>query len=86
MGTSNERHAAVAKRKLSPALARRAAQAARHKLEWLRARGRELVALIKRRKRVITEAFYDIGDALAELKRPDMLRALGRRSFDEAVA
>ena len=44
---------------------------------------REQLSLIARRKRAITEAFYDIGVALTFLKAKDVIRALGRKSFAE---
>jgi hypothetical protein len=42
--------------------------------------------VIARRKSAITEAFYDIGVALTALKKPEMVAALGRRSFAEVCA
>ena len=44
---------------------------------------REQLSLIARRKRQITEAFYDIGVALTFLKAKEVIRALGRKSFAE---
>ncbi|CAN5925005.1 hypothetical protein BH11MYX4_BH11MYX4_01330 [soil metagenome] len=44
---------------------------------------REQLSLIARRKREITEAFYDNGVALTFLKSKDVIRALGRKSFAE---
>jgi hypothetical protein len=70
-------------RKLPPALARRDAAAARAKLARLREAAAADVALILRRKAEISEAFFDIGEALGRLKPPAAWRALGRRSFAE---
>jgi hypothetical protein len=69
--------------KLPAALARRATAAASAKSTRLLAAAREHLAVIARRKSAITEAFYDIGVALAALKKPEMVAALGRRSFAE---
>ncbi len=69
--------------KLPPALAKRARSAAQHKLARLRARARELVDLVARRRRAISEAYYDMGEALRELKQKEMLAAMGRASFTE---
>jgi hypothetical protein len=71
------------KKKLPAALARRAAAAATAKNTRLLRDAREHLALIARRKRAITEAFYDIGVALTFLKKKDVVLALGRRSFAE---
>jgi len=68
---------------LTPALAKRAASAASAKKERLVREARGLLALIARRKAEISDAFYDIGEALARLKERDMVAALGRRSFAE---
>ena len=65
------------------ALARRAAAAAAVKNDRLRRDAHAHLALIARRKNEITEAFYDIGEALAKLQNADMIRALGRRTFAE---
>jgi hypothetical protein len=68
---------------LPAALAKRATAAASAKTARLRREAHALLALIARRKREITEAFYDIGEALAKLKERDVVSALGRRSFAE---
>jgi hypothetical protein len=44
---------------------------------------KELIALVRRRKDDIADAFYDIGEALAKLKSREMIVALGLRSFAE---
>ena len=69
--------------KLPAALAARATAAASAKTSRLRRDAHALLALIARRKREITEAFYDIGEALTKLKDRDTISALGRRSFAE---
>jgi hypothetical protein len=69
--------------KLPAALARRASAAASAKTARALATAREHLAVIARRKNAITEAFYDIGVALTALKKPEMVAALGRRSFAE---
>ena len=71
------------KKKLPAALARRATAAASAKTTRLLAAAREHLAVIARRKNAITEAFYDIGLALAALKKRELVAALGRRSFAE---
>ncbi len=71
------------KKTLPQALLKRARQAHERRMVRLRARARELVALILRKKAVITEAFYEMGEALRELATDDMLLALGRKSFEE---
>lgn len=44
-------------------------------------RATALLSLVSRRKGEIVEAFYDIGEALRELSRKKLYRALGHRSF-----
>ena len=75
-----------AEKPLPAALVKRAkaASAASHKRDLARARA--LLALIARRKKEITEAFYDLGEALAELKTTDLIKALGRRTFAEVCS
>ena len=72
-----------ASRALPAALAARATAAVSAKTSRLRREAHALLALISRRKREITEAFYDIGEALTKLKERDTISALGRRSFAE---
>ncbi len=69
--------------KLPAALAARATAAASSKRDRLHREARDLLTLIARRKKEITEAFYDIGEALTRLKSRDLLSALGRRTFAE---
>lgn len=64
-------------RPLPAALAKRAALAGERKLHALAKAARDDIALIKRRKADIEDAFYDIGEALARLQRPGVLAALG---------
>jgi len=68
---------------LPAALAQRAAALSANKRRRLAARGAELAALVRRRREEIADAFYDIGEALAELKSRDMIAALGLRTFAE---
>lgn len=70
-------------KKLPAALAKRAQAAAAKKKARLAREAKDLLALVARKKAEITDAFYDIGEALAQLKQKDMLAALGRRSFAE---
>ncbi len=70
-------------RKLSPALAERAAATAAAARARLLKQAREDVALIKRRKAEITEAFYDIGEALLRLRKDPIPTLLGHRGFTE---
>ena len=67
--------------RLSPALAKRATAAASAKRGRLLAEAHELIALIKRRKKEVTEAFYDIGEACVRLQDKAMVAVLGRSSF-----
>lgn len=66
---------------LSAALAKRAEHAAKAKLARITAQAHEDIALVQRRKRDIEDAFYDIGLALRRLKAPEIVRALGHRTF-----
>jgi hypothetical protein len=68
---------------LPKALVRRAAALSAHKRARLVAEAKELIALVRRRKDDIADAFYDIGEALAKLKSREMIVALGLRSFAE---
>lgn len=68
---------------LPAALARRAERAASAKIARLVAEAKRDIALIRRRRAEITEAFYDIGEALVRLKRREVVAALGCRSFAE---
>jgi hypothetical protein len=67
--------------RLPPALAKRATAAASAKRDRLLAEARELIALVKRRKKEVTEAFYDIGEACVRLQDKAMVAVLGRSSF-----
>lgn len=64
-------------RPLPAALAKRAALAGERKLRALAKAARDDIALIKRRKADIEDAFYDIGEALERLQKPGVLAALG---------
>jgi hypothetical protein len=71
----------------SPRLAKltKVRAAASAKLARDRARAEALLALVARRKQRIVEDFYDIGEALRELLRKELYRALGHRSFEEML-
>ena len=66
-------------------LARKAQAASDKQAEAKRRRAQALLALVQRRKQRITEDFYDIGEALRELLRKELYKALGFASFDELV-
>lgn len=68
---------------LPKALAKRAAALSTQKRRRLLTQAKELIALIKRRRAEISDAFYDIGEALVVLQQRDMLSALGMKSFAE---
>lgn len=68
---------------LTPALAKRAERAAKLKLARIAKTAREDIALIKRRKGEIEEAFYDIGEALRRLRPIEVVRAVGCNTFAE---
>lgn len=72
-----------AKKRLPAALAKRAATAAQGKIARLVAQAKEDIALIQRRRAEISDAFYDIGEALIRLKRREIVAAMGCRSFAE---
>lgn len=76
---------AQTKRTLAPALARNAARTAARSQRTDLAEARELVALIRRRKAEVQEAFYDIGEALTKLAQPRLFGALRCSSFRELV-
>lgn len=69
--------------KLPAALVKRAEQQVAAKRERLAKEARDDIALIRRRQAEIAEAFYDVGEALVRLKRPDVAQAVGRASFKE---
>jgi hypothetical protein len=81
-GTSKKTNG-ISTSRVPVALAKRAASAAAAKRQRLLREARELVALVKRRKKEVTEAFYDIGEACARLQDKAMVAVLGRRSFAE---
>ena len=59
----------------------RVEQAATKSLKGIVSKARADIALINRRKHEIATAFYDMGEALLRLKRPEVWRALGHESF-----
>jgi hypothetical protein len=71
------------KKALPAALVKRAKAEVTAKHSRLATRAHGLLDLISRRKSEISEAFYDIGEALAELSHPDMISALGRKTFTD---
>lgn len=73
----------AALRKLPAALAKEAAALSAAKRQRLAKRAADLVALVRRRRAEISDAFYDMGEALAELRRPEMVASLGVRTFAE---
>ena len=66
-------------------LARKAQAASDKQAEAKRRRAQALLALVQRRKQRITDDFYDIGEALRELLRKELYKALGFASVDELV-
>ena len=71
------------KGKLPAALAKRASAAASSKLARIIEAAKRDIALIRRRRSEISEAFYDIGEALVRLKPRAVVLALGCRTFVE---
>jgi hypothetical protein len=71
------------KRALPVAFVKRAEKLAAGKRARLEREAREAIALIKRRKSEIAEAFYDIADALVRLREPVMLAVLGYKTVYE---
>jgi hypothetical protein len=69
--------------KLPAALAKRAEQAHAAKQARLAEQAREDIALVERKREVIADSFYDIGEALVRLKRPGVAESIGRKSFRE---
>ena len=72
-----------AKKRVPAALAERADQLADAAKKRLLKQAREDVALIKRRKAEISEAFYDIGEALLRLRKEPIPKLLGYDGFAE---
>ncbi|MBI2388480.1 MAG: hypothetical protein HYV09_02585 [Deltaproteobacteria bacterium] len=73
----------MATKKLPKTLAENAKRKADAARARLLAQAREDVALIKRRKQEITEAFYDIGEALLRLRKDPIPKLLGFDGFGE---
>ena len=74
---------AGATNKLPAALVKRVEQQVAARRDRLLKEARADIALIRRRQAEITEAFYDVGEALARLKRPGVAEAVGRATFKE---
>lgn len=70
-------------KKLPVALAEHAEQQASAKKARLASTAKADIALVRRRQAQITESFYDIGEALVRLKRPEIVKAAGRATFRE---
>jgi hypothetical protein len=66
-------------KRLPAALARRAVAASSAKLARVLDEATRDIALIRRRRAEIADAFYDIGEALVRLKRREVVIALGCR-------
>ncbi len=77
---------AAPKRGLPAALVERAEAEVAAKQARMATDARADIALILRRRERIAEDFYDIGEALARLKRPGIAEALGRASFSDVCA
>lgn len=60
-------------------------KAAAAKADRDKRRAEALVALVERRKARITEDFYDIGEALREILRKELFKALGFDSFNSLL-
>lgn len=71
------------KEKLPAALAKRVETEVAAKQTRLAEEARADIAIIRRRRDQISDAFYDMGEALVRLKRPGVAEALGRSSFRE---
>lgn len=71
------------KAKLPPALAKNAAAAQVVREQRLLEEAKAAIALVLRKKAAVAEAFYEMGEALAVLKRREIVVALGRGTFEE---
>ena len=69
--------------RLPTALAKRAVAASSAKLARILDEAKRDLALIRRRRAEIADAFYDIGEALVRLKRREVVLALGCKTFAE---
>lgn len=74
--------AATKMTKLPAALVKRAEAMAKGKIARIVAAARRDIAFIRSKRGEITAAFYDIGEALLRLKKPEVPRAFGRPSWD----
>lgn len=70
------------KSKLPAALVEQGEKLVAKKKARLQAEAKQLIALVKRRRAEISEAFYDMGVALRRLKEPEMKLAIGYKTFD----
>ncbi len=77
---------AGSKHPLPAALAANVARSAEQRLERLRARAEEDLALIRLKQTQIVDAFYEIGQALLRLKAEGVPQSLGRAGFADLLA
>ncbi|GAC1518406.1 MAG: hypothetical protein NVS3B10_20340 [Polyangiales bacterium] len=70
------------RRALPAALAKRAAALSRQKIARLVSEARKDIALLRRKRGDIAAAFYDMGEALVRLKKPDVYGAFKRPSWE----
>jgi hypothetical protein len=73
----------ITSKRLPAALAKRAVAASAAKLARVLDEAKRDIALIRRRRAEIADAFYDIGEALVRLKRREVVLALGCKTFAE---
>lgn len=79
--TKGAKRRAPAARKLPSALAKRVALEVDAKKQRLAAQAKDDINLIARRRLRISEDFFEVGLALARLKKPSALEALGHPTF-----
>ena len=72
----------TATKALPAALVKRAAALSRQKIARIVAEARKDIALIRRKRGDIAAAFYDMGEALARLKRPEVYGAFKKPSWE----
>ena len=68
------------------ALVKRAQTLAKQKFARILAEAHGDIALIREKRDDITAAFYDIGEALVRLKRPEVHNAFGFKTWDQFCA
>jgi hypothetical protein len=67
---------------LPAALVKRASMLSRQKVARVLAEARKDIALLRRKRGDIAAAFYDMGEALARLKKPEVFAAFKRASWE----